>query len=315
MDDRPVLQQPINAWSNMAFVLIGLWPICNRFNLPNTVFLVANIYLCIASFTFHASVSKTWQTIDIAAVYSQLATLAAHGCYSATSIPWAILVFPVVGWAVALPFYKKDLDEKDFRSPEMVAILVTSIAFFTALLVVSKIVLLYRQKRTVFSRLQKLAAALRMIGLAIAPAGVFALALILKERDMNKSWCNPDSIIQGHAAWHVLTAIATLMIWEFFDKHQFKDLRRRCQEAALLAEEQEQKDDSTNLSSSSSSSSTSSTGSASHSSQQAVEVEDEETAGGQAGCFYDEETRRTKVVDRTPAISKECLKSMQVLEK
>ena len=48
----------------------------------------------------------------------------------------------------------------------------------------------------------------------------------------------PDSFVQGHGAWHCLTAVATLMIWLFFDQHKMTDILKP-EEEEVVGEDQE----------------------------------------------------------------------------
>lgn len=50
-------------------------------------------------------------------------------------------------------------------------------------------------------------------GLFAAAMGMVALGKLAQEADINKFVCWPDSVLQGHAVWHVATAIAIYLVW------------------------------------------------------------------------------------------------------
>jgi hypothetical protein len=50
--------------------------------------------------------------------------------------------------------------------------------------------------------------------LFIAGAIVFGIAFLIQQRsDTHKPWCQPESIVQGHAIWHLLTAATTVILF------------------------------------------------------------------------------------------------------
>jgi hypothetical protein len=43
---------------------------------------------------------------------------------------------------------------------------------------------------------------------------VFGVAFLIQQRsDTGKPWCEPDSVVQGHALWHLLTAATTVILF------------------------------------------------------------------------------------------------------
>jgi len=52
--------------------------------------------------------------------------------------------------------------------------------------------------------------------------GLFLLGYLVWIPDYTKQICVPNSIIQGHALWHVLTALAILMIFFYMDSEYKK---------------------------------------------------------------------------------------------
>eukprot|EP01104_Vermistella_antarctica_P019026 TRINITY_DN7267_c0_g1_i1.p1 TRINITY_DN7267_c0_g1~~TRINITY_DN7267_c0_g1_i1.p1 ORF type:complete len:328 (+),score=48.21 TRINITY_DN7267_c0_g1_i1:122-1105(+) len=51
----------------------------------------------------------------------------------------------------------------------------------------------------------------------------FLVAFVAWELDLNLIWCNPTSLIQGHAVWHILTAVSMGLIYLFLWSEQVAD--------------------------------------------------------------------------------------------
>jgi hypothetical protein len=50
--------------------------------------------------------------------------------------------------------------------------------------------------------------------LFVAGAFVFAVAFLIQQRsNTGKPWCQEESIVQGHAIWHLLTAATTVILF------------------------------------------------------------------------------------------------------
>jgi len=231
MKDRPTVQQPVNAWTNLAYLLVGLWPISNRLNTANVVFCLVNVYLCIGSFTFHASLSETWRTIDIAAMYTQLATVLGHGFHAVTNVAWGHILVPVLMLAVSMPFVKGDMDDASLNSSKVVVILVSLITYNAVVIVAYKILQICRCKRGPSEEemwryyANRAGAIWGTVTMAAMPGVVFMAAVVVNDKDMDRTWCNPDGAFQGHGLWHILTGLAALILWEFFSRNKLVDLK------------------------------------------------------------------------------------------
>jgi len=232
MKERPTVQQPVNAWTNLAYLLVGLWPISNRLNTANVVFCLVNVYLCIGSFTFHASLSETWRKIDVAAMYTQLATIVGHGFHAVTNVAWGYILVPVLMLAVSLPFVKSDMDDSSLNSSKVVVIFVSLIICNVVVIVAYKILQICRCKKGPneeaawrYDFYCRVSAICKSVTVASMPGVVFIVAIVVNNKDTDRTWCKPDGAFQGHGLWHILTGLAALMLWEFFSQNKLADLK------------------------------------------------------------------------------------------
>ena len=230
MEDRPTIQQPVNAWTNLAYILAGLWPIIHiRRDISTFVYLMASIYLGVGSFMFHASVTSFWQSLDVAATYGIIATVTFHGIYALTNISWRWLALPLLGLVVAFSIVKKDMDASGMGSKRMLPLMVSIIVSEHVLLVGAYVCkILTRRPRAMSSASVNDSVewkfVVKLVLLASTPGFLFGLAVLLHQKDSTKEWCMPDSFWQGHGAWHILTAFANLLIWIFFDNHRMVNI-------------------------------------------------------------------------------------------
>ena len=230
MEDRPTIQQPVNTWTNLAYILAGLWPIIHfRRDISTIVFLLACTYLGIGSFMFHASITSFWQTIDVAATYGVITTVLFHGIYALTSLSWNWMALPVLGLVILFSFVKKDMDAAGMGSENMLTLMVSIIIAEHVILVVAYIYKIVPRRQTTTSSSTNNASSewksiLKIVLLAFTPGFIFGMAVFIRQKDADHEWCMPDSFWQGHGAWHILTAFANLMIWIFFDTHRMVDI-------------------------------------------------------------------------------------------
>ena len=56
--------------------------------------------------------------------------------------------------------------------------------------------------------------------------GFLAGAVTFSLLDVTRTWCNPESILQGHSIWHLFTAVALLQMGLYYSQWDFsKDFR------------------------------------------------------------------------------------------
>jgi hypothetical protein len=186
---RPSVQQPLNSWSNAAFVFVGLLAIRTRPRALALLFAGSAGLLGVGSFAFHAAVTRETQWLDMVGTYAAVVSVAALGLHK---------LGLRAGVAVALA------------------------------LVVDGLFALFKWRIDAWVALPLLviAAAIPMIlavraGRGSARAAVLPLALLLfavalREADVRRVLCWPDSLLfQAHALWHVLCAASLGASWHF----------------------------------------------------------------------------------------------------
>lgn len=189
---RPGVAQGANAWSSLVFVPVGAAiaahaaraarPFLRR---GDGVAYGAFVVLTgLGSALLHGSLTLAGQFVDVLGMY----------------LIAAFLVAEALGWLAPVS-----------RGLQVGVFVVLVAAPGVALLVVPQ------WRRTVFA-VTLVAGALLQI-LAVRPASgryrwllaglvSFGVAFVLWQLDENRVWCDPTSLLQGHAAWHMLDAAA-----------------------------------------------------------------------------------------------------------
>ena len=189
--ERPSVQQPLNSWSNAAFVFVGLLALRSRPRALALLFAGSTVLLGIGSFLFHAAVTRETQWLDMVGTYAAVVAVGALGLHrmglrAGLAVALALVVdllFAVFKWrisgTVALP------------------LLVLAVAVPMGLAV---------------------RAGRGSARAALLPLGLLLLAALLREADVRRVLCWPDSpIFQGHALWHVLCAASLGASWRFLE--------------------------------------------------------------------------------------------------
>lgn len=186
---RAAIQQPLNSWSNAAFVFVGLLAVRTRPRLLAWLFAASALVLGVGSFLFHASVTREMQWLDMVGTYAVVVAIGALGLQrlgvragAAAALALGLdALFAIFKWridgAVALP------------------LLVLAAAVPMALLV---------------------RAGRGSARAALLPLALLVAATLLREADVRRVLCWPDSaLFQGHAVWHLLCAASLAAAWHF----------------------------------------------------------------------------------------------------
>jgi hypothetical protein len=206
------LRTRANSWSNLAYVMVGLYAIGLGFHdmrrnlsiknsyLANTgpmSFLFGGMccYLGFGSGFFHASLTRLGQRIDVASMYAPLMALIAinlAGWLPRIKPPWKENSFPTWPILTLVVLIASYLLYRYKWSMSSVKVLSTLILSMTILSVLEELV---RRRRKTFTWL------------------IFAVATLVSARacwelDVAKKFSAPDSCLQGHAIWHFLTALS-----------------------------------------------------------------------------------------------------------
>jgi len=191
---------PSGAWSNLIYVALGLWMwhvarASGRADLRR--FGPAGVAVGVFSFAYHASYTFALQFFDFVAMFLFCFTVLAR---NAVRLGWigaaretAFFLTGVVAFSAVVP----PAFHAGFPIQSLVALL---IAVGLA------------QEWRLFRR-DGASPAYRtyLVGLALlAAAGVASLL------DVTRAACDPTSWLQGHAVWHVLSALALAAFFQFY---------------------------------------------------------------------------------------------------
>lgn len=189
--------EPSNTWSNVAYVLAGLWILsqCRPWrDDARTAIGVVAVLLGLGSFAFHATGVRVFEVVDVSGMY----------LVSGLGLTFALARW--LGW-----------------SPRRAMAFLVAIAVGSSLLMIA----LGNDGIVVFG-VEMLAVFAIEIHLRTANppgAGIWLLravamllvGLVIWTLDLRGSLCDPDNhLVTGHAVWHVLTALAVLL----FDRFQ-----------------------------------------------------------------------------------------------
>ncbi len=217
------IRQPIDTWSNLAFVLVGLliledvWrPSTTRSNLLaqrrtyGVVYAVAIILIGLGSWFYHASLTFVGQWFDVMGMYL-LGTFMV--LYNVARLR------PVSSRAFAIGYvlFNITLGLSLIVVPELRRYL------FGILLVVTialEIVSWQRRNRVSSTQRESLTARRNPVSADlryfIAALLIYVIAQIIWTLDLNHIVCDPYSVLQGHAVWHGLTALSAGLLYLYY---------------------------------------------------------------------------------------------------
>ena len=225
-----VFRTRANTWSNLAYVLVGLYGVAigwhdlrhpspigagclARTPALSVTFGVACCYLGAGSGLFHASLTRLGQQLDVAAMYAPLLALIAvsigrgiprlnFGRRPLNVPTWPILVALVALASLLLFVYKWSMS-----SVNVLGTLIAAVAVFAVLDQ-------FRSSRKLNAR-----------WLAGSLAALVA-AVICRQLDIAGRFAGPDAWLQGHALWHVLTSVSLGCMYCFYRSEScaFQDL-------------------------------------------------------------------------------------------
>ena len=213
---REVFRTRANTWSNLGYIIVGLYGIALGWRdlrekkrgayLVTTpelslAFGAASCCLGIGSGLFHASLTRLGQQLDVAAMYPPLMVMIAVGIGrwipalrlgSRTLLTWPFLIV-IVALASGLLFYFKWA----MLASTVLQSLVGSVATLT---------LLAR-----FCSSRKLDG--RWL---VASSAALVVAVFCRQLDIAGRFSGPDAWAQGHALWHILTALGLGCVYAFY---------------------------------------------------------------------------------------------------
>lgn len=231
-----------NTWSNLAYVLVGIYAICfgwldrcntnsiNRNYVTKTpamsfLFGVACCYLGFGSGLFHASLTRWGQQLDVGSMYAPLlACIAINlGRYApwfpsirtmsnpSTQVPtWPPLVAGVIVISYLLYHYKWSMSSGQVLPLHIAIVSGFAIADF----IPGSWSFSLRRLRTYSIHRRWLAVSLLAM----------ILAVTCRQLDVAGKFSTPESWFQGHAVWHLLTAASLASMYLYY-RSESRDLQ------------------------------------------------------------------------------------------
>jgi hypothetical protein len=178
---RDAVQQPLNTWSNLAYVFVGFL-VWRRPLRPTALLFTASLALLgVGSFLFHATVTREMQWLDMAGTYAALVAVIARGVAVAYAISEKLVVALALVADALLAIFKWAIS----------AWVVLPLLMAAAAVPIARWVMRgHRSGRA-----------------ALLPALLFVAALAARQLDVAHVGCEPASLVyQGHALWHLFTA-------------------------------------------------------------------------------------------------------------
>lgn len=194
------IRQPINTWSNLAFVWVGLFIAVSatpdRTLRRSDALLLA--FACVAiglgSWLYHASLSFVGQWFDVMSMYLLGTFMVLHA--AARLRPIGDRAFTVYYLAINVALGVLLIVWPDARR------------YVFGVLIVAALILeaiSHRRKQTTLHAKW-----------LIAALGVYVVAQVIWTLDLNHIVCDPASVLQGHAVWHVLTAVSAGLLYGYY---------------------------------------------------------------------------------------------------
>ncbi len=188
--------EPSNAWSNLAYVLVGLlilWRLRTRLATALTVIGAGAVVLGLGSFAFHATGIRVFEVVDVS------------GMYVLSGLGLTFALQRLLGWrdrsAVAC-FIGLVLGS----SLVMIALGNDGIVMFALqIIVMVAIELRLRDRNPPGAGIW----IVRAVVVLVVAYGIWNL-------DFHGIVCDPDNhLVNGHAVWHVLTAVSIFLFFRF----------------------------------------------------------------------------------------------------
>lgn len=182
-------QQPINTYTNLAYVAAGFFPVFCLGTPASYAFAVTMLYLCVGSALYHATSTRWAGMMDVVAIYVVFSALAMYAAAELLSLPeWlAPFIMFVVGGTVAYllsPRYHKNM---------------------------RLIIGLFLGGTYALVLLDMALSSDWLPGLYLLSSLIsFALAYAFWSMDRARTFPFPR---WGHGLWHILTALASILVF------------------------------------------------------------------------------------------------------
>jgi hypothetical protein len=215
-----LVRQPSNTWSNLGYFLVGLFALTLgvhdlkyvdrkksdnflvRYPIFSIMFGLSAIYLFVGSFFYHASLSQFFQKLDQAGLYSVVVMLLTFNLYK---------IFPIIrvggkfrsSHALMIAF-ALGVNYLIYSTLFQININILFPALVTIVFLTSCYYLLFVSKEHYFTNY------------LWAAVFILILASVIWIMDRTNTVCSPESILQGHALWHLFTAASILFTYLYY---------------------------------------------------------------------------------------------------
>lgn len=199
-----LLRQPTNTFSSFAFVFAGtfiLFAKQNEKRLPEIYKIIlgaAAIFIGIGSAFYHASLTFVGQFFDVFGMYLLVVFIFAYACQRLFRFkkPTTLTIYFGLNFIFAL---------------SLVYVPETRRYLFAFVLLTGLVIEIFAR------RTQKILIETKWWNHGFA---LFAVAFLIWIIDNKRIICDPQSFIQGHALWHLLGAIATLLLYLYYSSEK-----------------------------------------------------------------------------------------------
>lgn len=205
--------EPANTWSNLAYVAVAvvLYMRRNQSNpyFPEARWLVPVLFaLGWMSLIYHASTTFLLQILDFLGMFMLLGLPVV---INLRRLGWAKSgAKAYVLWNAGMLGLLFSLKAAGVPYQGLIFIGILSVLF-------SEVALRRRTSSDAFTT-----PPLKHLGIAV---GFLAIAVTFSALDVSRTWCNPsDHVLQGHAIWHVLSAISQVFVYSYYASFSAKNL-------------------------------------------------------------------------------------------
>jgi hypothetical protein len=198
------INEPANAWSNLSYILFGLYIFrsAQRDRIPlGKVFGIFVMVMGIASFVYHSSNNYFTQVVDFVGMYVYVYLILVLNCFKLGWLPQRRVV-PLFLFLVALSTLMIPVS-KYLNIPYQIIVLASAVG-----ITFTEAVHQIRSSR----RLEPWSYRYFWAGLAM-----FSIALAFSLSDVKRILCDPNNhFIQGHALWHIMGGIGTYFSYLYY---------------------------------------------------------------------------------------------------
>lgn len=217
-DPQASILEPQNTWSNFAYLIAGMLVLFRSRNLLGAAVGLNLAFEFLFSGLYHARLTGTMQTIDVAWIYVLMLSLIAYGIQSLLLREWALrtarpvfnapvliasgVTVAIIGIGLLMGKFKNEI----FESTVTTLALVGLVAILLAIGLTAAAI-----RGAAFMQIL-------MPIVVIFSAGIPTIFFKFSDGREHKifNWCCQDAVLQSHAAWHILSAVMVLVAYDSF---------------------------------------------------------------------------------------------------